>query len=44
VGSPYDFSRAAEPVQRARLSIEAWLARDGLKRGEIPRKLRPHDH
>jgi NTE family protein len=44
LGSPYDFSRTAEHIERARLSTEAWLARDGLKQGEIPRELRPHNH
>ena len=44
VGSPYDFSRTAEHIDRARLSTEAWLAHDGLKQGEIPHQLRPHDH
>jgi NTE family protein len=44
LGSPYDFSRTAKHIERARLSTEAWLARDGLKQGEIPRELRPHNH
>jgi NTE family protein len=44
VGSPYDFSRTSEHIERARLSTEAWLARDGLKPGEIPHQLRPHGH
>jgi NTE family protein len=44
VGSPYDFSRTAEHIERARLSTEAWLAKDSLKQGEIPHELRPHDH
>jgi NTE family protein len=44
VGSPYDFSRTSEHIERARLSTEAWLSDGGLKQGEIPRELRPHDH
>ena len=44
VGSPYDFSRTAEHIERARLSTEAWLESDGLKQSEIPHELRPHDH
>ena len=44
VGSPYDFSRTSEHIERARLSTEAWLAGDDLQQGEIPHELRPHDH
>ena len=44
VGSPYDFSRTAEHIERARLSTDDWLARGGLEQSEIPHELRPHDH
>jgi len=44
VGSPYDFSRSGEYIERARLSTEAWLAQDGLTQGKIPHELRPHGH
>ncbi len=44
VGSPYDFSRTAEHIERARSSTDAWLARGGLEQSAIPHELRPHDH
>jgi NTE family protein len=45
VGSPYDFSRTAEHIERARLATDQWLIRGGLlQRSEIPHELRPHDH
>jgi NTE family protein len=44
VGSPYDFSRTAEHIERAILTTDAWLAQNGLKKQEIPHELRPHDH
>ena len=44
VGSPYDFSRTAEHIERARVSTDDWLTGGGLKRCEIPHELRPHDH
>ena len=44
VGSPYDFSRTAEHIERARLNTDEWLAKGGLERSAIPRELRPHDH
>ena len=44
VGSPYDFSRTADHIDRAVLSTDAWLAQNGLTRREIPHELRPHDH
>lgn len=44
VGSPYDFSRTAEHIDRAVLSTDAWLAQNGLEKREIPHELRPHDH
>ena len=45
VGSPYDFSRTAEHIERARLATDQWLIRVGLlQQSEIPHELRPHDH
>jgi NTE family protein len=44
VGSPYDFSRTADHIDRAVLSTDAWLAQNGLEKREIPHELRPHDH
>jgi len=44
VGSPYDFSRTSDHIDRAILSTDAWLAQNGLEKREIPHELRPHDH
>jgi NTE family protein len=44
VGSPYDFSRTADHIERARLSTDAWIAGGGLTRSDIPHELRPHEH
>ena len=44
VGSPYDFSRTAEHIDRARQSTDEWLARGGLEQSVIPDELKPHDH
>jgi len=44
VGSPYDFSRTAEHIDRARESTDRWLARGGLEQSAIPHELKPHDH
>jgi NTE family protein len=44
VGSPYDFSRTAEHINRARESTDQWLAKGGLEQSAIPHELRPHDH
>jgi NTE family protein len=44
VGSPYDFSRTAEHIERAIQSTDAWLARDGLQKSGIPEEMRPHAH
>jgi NTE family protein len=43
-GSPYDFSRTAEHIERASRSTDAWIATGGLTRSDIPHELRPHDH
>ncbi|HLI98480.1 MAG TPA: patatin-like phospholipase family protein [Bradyrhizobium sp.] len=44
VGSPYDFSRSSDHIERAIRSTEQWLAQHGLEKKHIPGELRPHDH
>ncbi len=44
VGSPYDFSRTADHIERAIASTDAWLEQGGLRRGGIPEEMRPHRH
>ena len=44
VGSPYDFSRTADHIERAILSTDAWLAQHGLQQGKIPHEMRLHSH
>jgi NTE family protein len=44
VGSPYDFTRSADHIERAIRSTDAWLAQDGLTRSGIPAEIRPHSH
>jgi len=44
VGSPYDFSRTSDHIERAIRSTDAWLAEDGLKKSGIPDEMRPHSH
>jgi NTE family protein len=44
VGSPYDFSRTADHIERAIQSTDAWLARNGLQKTGIPDEMRPHAH
>jgi NTE family protein len=44
VGSPYDFSRTADHIERAILSTDAWLAQSGLEQSGIPEEMRPHSH
>jgi len=44
VGSPYDFSRTDDHIDRAIRVTDAWLAQNGLEKREIPHELRPHDH
>jgi NTE family protein len=44
VGSPYDFSRTPEHIDRAAEATEAWVAQGGLMKREIPHELQPHDH
>ncbi|MGV8805089.1 MAG: patatin-like phospholipase family protein [Polaromonas sp.] len=40
--SAYDFSRAAELIERAGQSTRRWLEQGGLERQNIPGALRPH--
>lgn len=44
VGSPYDFSRTAEHIERAIRTTEAWIAEGGLEKSHIPGELRAHRH
>lgn len=44
VGSPYDFSRTADHIERAIQATDAWLAQSGLEQGRIPDEMRPHSH
>jgi len=44
VGSPYDFSRTSDHIDRAILSTDAWLAQHGLQQGKIPHEMRLHSH
>jgi NTE family protein len=44
VGSPYDFSRTADHIERAIQTTNAWLAQHGLQEGKIPHEMRPHTH
>jgi NTE family protein len=44
VGSPYDFSRTADHIERAIQTTNAWLAEHGLQQGKIPHEMRPHGH
>ncbi|NOJ39883.1 patatin-like phospholipase family protein [Bradyrhizobium sp. WSM 1791] len=44
VGSPYDFSRTADHIDRAVLATDAWLAQHGLQQGKIPHEMRLHSH
>lgn len=44
VGSPYDFSRTADHIERAIQTTDAWLAQSGLEQGRIPDEMRPHSH
>ncbi len=45
VGSPYDFSRTGEHIDRAIQSTSEWLAKGGLERhGVIPHEAQLHSH
>ena len=41
VGSPYDFSRTADHIERAIKNTDAWLAQGGLERRSIPARDAP---
>ncbi|MEA2838351.1 MAG: hypothetical protein QOD89_2901 [Bradyrhizobium sp.] len=43
-GSPYDFSRTDDHIERAIQSTDAWLAQGGLEQGGIPSEMYPHGH
>jgi NTE family protein len=42
--SPYDFSRAAELIERTGEQTRRWLSGGGLTRERVPGALRPHSH
>ena len=44
VGSPYDFSRTSDHIERAIRTTDAWLAQSRLEQGRIPHEMRPHSH
>lgn len=44
VGSPYDFSRTADHIDRAVAATDAWLAQHDLQQGRIPHEMRLHHH
>jgi NTE family protein len=44
VGSPYDFSRTSDHIERAIRTTDAWLAQHDLQQGRIPDEMRPHSH
>jgi NTE family protein len=44
VGSPYDFSRTSDHIERAIRSTEAWLQKSRLETSGIPGEIRPHSH
>jgi NTE family protein len=43
-GSPYDFSRTSELIERAATSTDAWLAEGGLDHPRIHAQLNTHKH
>lgn len=44
VGSPYDFTRTDDHIERAIKNTEAWIAAGGLEKGGIPGEMQPHHH
>ena len=44
VGSPYDFTRTDDHIDRAIVSTDAWLAQNGLEQSKIPHEMRLHSH
>ena len=43
-GSPYDFSRTSELIERAAMSTDAWLSEGGLDRPGVHAQLSTHKH
>jgi NTE family protein len=43
-GSPYDFSRTDELIERGAKRTEEWLAEGGLERRKIPHEMNAHKH
>ncbi|HEY0218389.1 MAG TPA: patatin-like phospholipase family protein [Afipia sp.] len=44
VGSPYDFSRSSEHIDRAIANTEKWITSGGLEKGGVPEEMQPHTH
>ena len=44
VGSPYDFTRTADHIERAIQSTDAWLKQNVFGQTGIPDEMRPHSH
>ena len=44
VGSPYDFTRTSDHIERAIQSTDAWLKQNGFGQTGIPDEIRPHSH
>jgi NTE family protein len=44
VGSPYDFTRTSDHIDRAIESTNDWLAQHDLQQGRIPHEMRLHSH
>ena len=44
VGSPYDFSRTSDHIERAIRNTGEWLEKGGLATTGIPGEIRPHSH
>jgi NTE family protein len=44
VGSPYDFTQAANHIDRATANTESWIVDGGLSERRIPPELTPHSH
>lgn len=44
VGSPYDFSRTSDHIERAIRNTEDWIADGGLEKGGVPGEMHPHQH
>jgi NTE family protein len=44
VGSPYDFTRTADHIERAIRSTDSWIEQNGLEQRGIPDEMRPHSH